>query len=139
MRSLSTSTKFKLLTSHVVLVKPPSQMKDFIFLFTKKLIKLTAISTLVRDTEHFLKGVITIDCHRYCTKSSSVIEYNTHVQIFCYQTTKMRVPKKSTSNVSYLGTILHLMTTCIKSQNLVLAIFITIRTPQKTQEHKLVR
>lgn len=49
----------------------------FLFLQTQLQIEQTTI-----HPEHFFKGVITIKCHRYRTKSSSVIEYNTMCKPF---------------------------------------------------------
>lgn len=110
--------------SHSIPVFITTLLSLLFFLQTQLQIEQTTI-----HPEHFFKGVNTIKCHRYRTKSSSVIEYNTMCKPFVIRLQRCGYLKKSTSNVTYLGTILHLMTTFIKSQNLVLAIFITVRTP----------
>lgn len=105
-------------------------MKDFILLFTKK--SYNAYSYIHFSSgppEQSFKSFITIGCHRYRTKSSSVIDYNTICKPFAIRLQRCGYLKKSKSNVTYLGTVLHLMTTFIKRQNLVVAIFITVRTP----------
>lgn len=88
--------------------------------------------------KHFFKGVITTECHRYRTRSSNAMEYNTMCKLFAIRLQRCGYPKKYIKRhlLSYNFTS---NDNFYKKPTLGTCKFCNIKYQKTTQEHKLVR